>query len=94
MEKNIKKTTIVHILRILYNYTSYEYPATQTAIVNYLSDIDIPVSRKTVGRNLNYLMECGVSIKRRSEKNGGYYYDHKNDLFFAKIQMHKEGERE
>lgn len=43
-----KKLTIVYILKVLYNYTSVDFPATQTAIVNYLNDICIPCSRKTV----------------------------------------------
>lgn len=79
-----KKLTIIHILRVLYNYTSAEFPATQTAIVNYLNDIDISCSRKTVGRNIKYLIGCGVPIKRKCAKNGGYYYDFENDTFFCK----------
>ncbi len=90
MEGSLKKTTIVHVLRVLHNYTSYDYPATQTAIVNYLNDLDIACTRKTVGRNIRYLIESGVPIKRRMQKNGGYYYDHKNDRFFAKIKRTEE----
>ena len=85
MEKNLKKTIIVHILRVLYNYTSFEYPATQTAIVNYLNDIHIPCARKTVGRNLKYLMECGLPVKRKQGRNGGYYYDVDRDEFFVRL---------
>ena len=84
MQKNLKKTIIVHILRILYNYTSYDYPATQTAIANYLNDIEIFSTRKTVGRNLKYLMDSGVPIKRKHCKKGGYYYDFENDTFFVR----------
>ena len=84
MQKNLKKTIIVHILKILYNYTSYNYPATQTAIANYLNDIEIFCTRKTVGRNLKYLMDIGVPIKRKHCKNGGYYYDFENDTFFVR----------
>ena len=88
METTLKKTIIVHILRELYNYTSYDYPVTQTTIVNYLNDIDIPCSRKTVGRNLKYLMLCGLPIKRKHCKNGGYYYDFENDNFFIRAKAH------
>ena len=84
MQKNPKKTIILHILKILYSYTSYDYPATQTAIANYLNDIEIFCTRKTVGRNLKYLMDSGVSIKRKHCKNGGYYYDFENDAFFVR----------
>ena len=89
MENENKKTIIVHILRIMYNYTSFDYPATQTAIVHYLGDIGIPCSRKTVGRNLKYLAECGVPIKRKAEKSGGYYYDFAKDLFFVRKNILK-----
>lgn len=92
MKTNSKKTIIVHILRILHNYTSSEYPATQTTIVNYLNDIDIQCSRKTVGRNLKYLIDCGLPIKRKSSKSGGYYYDFDNDNFFVRTDINKKSE--
>ncbi len=81
-----KKLTIIHVLRVLYNFTSPEFPATQTVIVNYLNDIDVSCSRKTVGRNIKYLINCGVPIKRKCSKNGGYYYDLENDNFFVRKQ--------
>ncbi len=87
MKSSSKKIIIIQILRILYNYTSFEYPATQTNIVNYLNDVDIPCSRKTVGRNIRYLIESGLPIKRRQCRNGGYYYDSENDKFFARINI-------
>ena len=90
MLQNSKKVIIVHILKILYNYTSFAYPATQTTIVNYLNDIDIPCSRKTVGRNIKYLVDIGVPIKRKFSKNGGYYYDFENDSFFTRMNIHEE----
>ena len=86
MQKKLKKTIIVHILRILYNYTSYDYPATQTVIANYLNDIEIFCTRKTVGRNLKYLIDSGLPIKRKQCKNGGYYYDIENDTFFVRTK--------
>ena len=82
-----KKLTIIHVLRVLYNYTSADFPATQTAIVNYLNDIGVSCSRKTVGRNLKYLIDCGVPIKRKNAKSGGYYYDFENDSFFVKLNI-------
>lgn len=87
MKANIKKTIIVYVLKILHNYTSIEHPVTQTAIVTYLNDMDIACSRKTVGRNLKYLMDMGVPIKRKNVKNGGYYYDYNNDNFFSRLSI-------
>ena len=91
MKEKSKKSVIVHILRILYCYTSPDYPVTQTDIANYLNDIDLTCDRKTVGRNLKYLMEAGAPIKRKTGKNGGYYYDFENDRFFERIKL--EGEK-
>jgi len=82
--KNFRKTVIVHILKIVYAYTSSDYPVTQTAIVHYLNDIGIPCCRKTVARNLGYLMDMGVPIKRKPARNGGYYYEHENDKFLMR----------
>ena len=92
MRANVKKTIIVYILKILYTYTSYDYPATQTAIVTYLNDIGIECSRKTVGRNLRYLIEIGLPIKRRNTKNGGYYYDIEHDNFFIRSKLYEKSE--
>lgn len=85
-----KKITIIHVLRVLYNYSSLEFPVTQTNIVNYLNEIGVSCTRKTVGRNLKYLIDSGVPIKRKYSKNGGYYYDFKNDNFFVRKTDEKE----
>ena len=87
MKTNLKKTIIIYILKILYNYTSFEHPVTQTAIVTYLNDMDIDCSRKTVGRNLRYLIDMGLPIERKKAKNGGYYYNHINDNFLCKLTI-------
>lgn len=87
MSTNLKKTIIVHILRVLHNYTSFDFPATQTNIVNYLNDIGVSCTRKTVGRNIKYLIEIGVPIKRTHARSGGYYYDFDSDCFFARKQI-------
>ena len=83
-ENRLVKTVIVHILRVLYNYTSPENTVTQTAIVRYLNGIGIPCCRKTVKRNIDYLLRMGIPIKRKEGRNGGYYYDHENDTFFVR----------
>lgn len=85
MEKIAKKTIIVYVLKVLYNYTSKENCATQTFIANYLRDIGIPCDRKTVGRNIKYLIEIGVPIKKSDKNRNGYYYDRTNDKFFKNV---------
>lgn len=87
MDKIAKKTIIVHILRVLYCYTSFKYPATQTNIANYLNDIDIPCDRKTVGRNIKYLIDMGLPIVEKRGLKRGYYYDIKNDKFFIRKEI-------
>ena len=84
MDKIAKKTIIVHILRILYCYTSFNYPATQKYIADYLNEIDIPCDRKTVGRNIKYLIEMGLPIAKSQTAKRGYYYDFKKDKFFIR----------
>ena len=87
MDKIAKKTIIVHILRVLYCYTSVENPATQTHIANYLNDIDIPCDRKTVGRNIKYLIDMGLPIIKSNGIKRGYYYDIENDKFFIRKEI-------
>lgn len=84
MDKIAKKTIIVHILKVLYCFTTVDYPATQTQIADYLNDIDIPCDRKTVGRNIKYLVDMGLPIFERRGLKRGYYYDTENDNFFIK----------
>ena len=84
MEKIAKKIIIVHILRILYCYSSSDYPVTQTYIAKYLNDIDLPCDRKTVGRNIKYLIDMGLPIVKSNGSKRGYYYDIANDKFFIR----------
>lgn len=84
MNKIAKKTIIVHILKILYCYSSSDYPVTQTFIADYLNDIDIPCDRKTVGRNIKYLIEMGLPIVKSKGSKRGYFYDIENDRFFIR----------
>ena len=84
MNKIAKKTIIVHILKILYCYSSSDYPVTQTFIADYLNDIDIPCDRKTVGRNIKYLIDIGLPIFKSQGSKRGYYYDVENDNFFIR----------
>lgn len=87
MNKIAKKTIIIYILKILYCYTSPDYPVTQTYISDYLNDIDIPCDRKTVGRNIKYLIDMGLPIVKCNGSKRGYYYDIKNDKFFIRKEI-------
>ncbi len=95
MHIHTKKTIIVQILRVLYNYTSPAFPVSQTQIVNFLNESGISCSRKTVGRSLKDLADLGVPIRRVRARNGGYYYDGEHDTFFVrKTPDVKKGEQD
>ncbi len=66
-----KRVIILYVLNILKLYSTPETPVTQSALCNYLNAVDIPCDRKTVGRNIGYLIAFGYPIKRVNGK--GYY---------------------
>ena len=66
-----KKLIILYVLNILKSYSSGENPINQSTICNYLRDIGLICDRKTVGRNIKYLIEFGYPIKCVYRK--GYY---------------------
>ena len=72
-EKSGKKLILLYVLNILKALSSEENPVNQTAICNYLNDIQITCDRKTIGRNIRYLQEFGYPIKKIIRK--GYYLD-------------------
>ena len=72
-----KRIIILYVLNILKRYSSKDTPVTQGAIANFLNDIDIRCDRKTVGRNISYLIEFGYPIHRI---NGKGYYLSQEDL--------------
>ena len=66
-----KRVIILYVLNILKLYSTEDTPVTQSAICNYLNDVGISCDRKTVGRNIKYLIKFGYPIERRGIK--GYY---------------------
>ena len=54
-------------------YASKDAPATQCALTAVLLRAGIPCDRKTVGRNIGYLIEFGYPIVKLHGK--GYYLD-------------------
>ena len=84
MLANSKKVIILYVLNALKLYSSADTPVGQTAIAKYLNDIDIPCDRKTVGRNIDYLIDFGYPIKRVGTK--GYFLD-KEELAKSKNKL-------
>lgn len=84
MKRISKKTIILYILKILYCYTSEKYAVTQTEIAEFLNDSGITCDRKTVGRNIGYMINIGLPICKSHKKERGYYYDINKDNFFVR----------
>lgn len=68
-----KKTIILYVLNVLRKFGSKEEPISQTALALVLMKAGVPCDRKTVGRNIEYLMQFGYPIKKLHGK--GYYLD-------------------
>jgi hypothetical protein len=68
-----KKYLIVLILRILESDTDSEHPITQVKLASDISAI-YPCDRKTVGRNIKFLIKLGYPIVKTTR---GFYMDKK-----------------
>ena len=74
MKKNIaKKTIILYVLDMLEKGSSKEKPITITNMTKVLNSIGIPCDRRTIGRNVDYLIEYGKPIVKI--KGGGCYWN-------------------
>lgn len=74
MKNIVKKTIILYVLKMLYLGSSKEKPITITNMTNVLNSMQIACNRKTVGRNVDYIIEFGLPVVKL--KGGGCYYDH------------------
>lgn len=64
---------ILQILKILKSQSSEDKPITQTKIKELLEQDGLSCDRKTISRNINYLVEFGCNIVKIP--GGGCYYD-------------------
>ena len=75
MKKTIaKKTIILYVLKMLYQGSSKDKPVTILSMTKVLNSLGVPCDRRTVSRNIDYLIEFGLPIVKI--KGGGCYYDH------------------
>lgn len=72
-KKIAKKTIILYVLKMLQQGSSKDKPITQTNMAKVLNSMGIACDRKTVGRNIDYLIDFGFSIVKL--KGGGFYMD-------------------
>ena len=80
MSKKIaKKTIILYVLKMLTLGASKEKPITSTNMAKVLNSMEIPCNRKTVSRNVNYLIDFGYPIVKLT--GGGLYIDKETSKF-------------
>ncbi len=80
MKKSIaKKTIILYVFLMLYKGSSIEKPISQTQMTNVINDMGVPCDRRTVGRNIKYLIDFGLPIFKTG---GGYCYIKHLDKYF------------
>lgn len=68
-----KKQLILLILKILENESDLNHPLRQTDIARIISDV-LPCDRKTVGRNIKFLIKSGYPIVKTGK---GFYLNGK-----------------
>ena len=74
MKKDIaKKTIILYVLDMLEKGSSKERPITITNMTKVLNSMGIFCDRRTIGRNVDYLIEYGKPIIKI--KGGGCYFN-------------------
>ena len=74
MKRSIaKKTIILYVLDMLEKGSSKEKSITITNMTRVLNSMGIPCERRTIGRNVDYLIEYGKPIVKI--RGGGCYWD-------------------
>lgn len=77
MEKE-KKLTALYVLKVLIQNSDEKHPISQTSIKKKLEEFGINCDRKTISRNIDYLIEFGYDIVKISG-GGCYLIDDKYD---------------
>lgn len=79
-QKTNKRLIILYILDLLEQGSSESMPFSITRIAAALNKIGVKCERRTVSRNVNYLIAYGKPIVKL--KNGKVYYDkHKEKMY-------------
>ena len=77
-----KKTIILYVLKLLYKGSSYESPITLTQMTNVLNSMGVECNKRTIGRNVQYLIDFGLPVIHKKGAKGGYFYLKEKDNFF------------
>lgn len=59
-----KKTIILYVLKMLKEGSSLERPLTNSTIAKVINSLGLSCDRKTVGRNIGYLIDYGYKIEK------------------------------
>ena len=73
MKKIAKKTIIFYVLDMLEKGSSKEKPITIASMTRVLNSMGIECERRTISRNVDYLIEYGKPIVKI--RGGGCYWD-------------------
>ena len=72
--KGSKKVLILYIYEILKRYSDANHKLSQSRIAELVQkEYGMTCDRKTVGRNINALIDAGIDIETYDENNVGYY---------------------
>lgn len=83
MQKTIaKKTIILYVLKLLYKGSSWERPITLAQMTNVVNSMGVECHKRTIERNIKYLIEFGLPIIHKKGNKGGYFYLKEKDNFF------------
>ena len=75
MKRNIaSKTIILYVLELVKKGSGKNYPISYTSIANVLNSIGVKCERRTVSRNVQYLIDFGEPIIKVEGR--GCYYNH------------------
>ena len=70
MQKTIaKKTIILYVLKLLYKGSSWEKPITLSQMTNLINSMGIECSKRTISRNIQYLIDFGLPVIKKKGKN-------------------------
>lgn len=76
-DKTNKRLIILYILDLLEKGTSKTKPFSVTRITNALNKMGVSCERRTVSRNIDYLIKYGKLVVKL--KNGRVYYDREGE---------------
>ncbi|MFA6935858.1 MAG: hypothetical protein WCQ75_00785 [Bacilli bacterium] len=82
-----KKTIILYVLKMLKEGSSLERPLTNSTIAKVINSLGLSCDRKTVGRNIGYLIDYGYKIEKTPK---GYYFLSEDNMCLKKNKKNSE----